>query len=296
MQPNLTLSEIARNPSESQRPDLWNQMPLALLPVLGRQGNTIYNPAGRTNGALDGTPSNWVTTHGRVAVEFNAADNGCIAVPHHDDYSTLPPGVTAAPGALSWVWLVYRPAGQDIGWAKYQTHENPFMGEWSVWTWADFAHSMRWQILGHNPTTRIGITTTSAVPADQWVVTAGRYPGGITGNSGADAMEIYFNGVLQGQSRLYNTSFTSHTNRGGIISIGTGLYEGAYAGRRDGHFGGLLVFPRRYLSVTEIRELSNDILLPFRRRAVRPYWVVSETPSVFKPAWAAHNNTVIGAA
>lgn len=52
---NLSLSQIARNPSESVRPDLWPGF--AYLPMMGRQGNMICDPVSLSHANLAvGTP------------------------------------------------------------------------------------------------------------------------------------------------------------------------------------------------------------------------------------------------
>lgn len=52
---NLSLSQIARNPSESVRPDLWPGF--AYLPMMGRQGNMICDPVSLSHANLEvGTP------------------------------------------------------------------------------------------------------------------------------------------------------------------------------------------------------------------------------------------------
>ncbi len=47
---NLSLSQIARNPSESVRPDLWPAH--AWVPALGIQGATLWDVAGKRHGLL----------------------------------------------------------------------------------------------------------------------------------------------------------------------------------------------------------------------------------------------------
>ena len=52
---NLSLSQIARNPSESVRPDLWPGF--AYLPMMGRQGSMICDPVSLSHANLAvGTP------------------------------------------------------------------------------------------------------------------------------------------------------------------------------------------------------------------------------------------------
>ena len=52
---NMSLSQIARNPSESVRPDLWPGF--AYLPMMGRQGSMIYDPVSQSHANLAaGTP------------------------------------------------------------------------------------------------------------------------------------------------------------------------------------------------------------------------------------------------
>lgn len=246
MQPNLTLANIARNPSESVRPDLWPSH--AWIPALGIQGETLWDVAsGCTHGVLS-TTAMW---SGSSLVCNGSAGRFCNCSEMYTMGALLLPFTFLA---------VVKPNYSESGRIAFSAGTYSTSGDrTSIGTLAGKSHILH----------RVGADTIREASGDvriddgRWHVIIGTFfsanPGGY----------LYTDGVFE-----VNTAYEFSQINYDATVIGSLPRLSTYdAGPR---FDGLIAMAgvfRRALNVAEIRTLSADPLLPFRRKLSVSFYV-----------------------
>ena len=263
--PNLALHEIARTPNHSVRPDLWPAY--AWVPALGCQGSTLWDLASDRHAILTSGAPAWGTDEIIV--------NG-------DNYQAPAVGWDVN-GPWSIVAQVRDSSGTD--------GERPFYTQLSI----------------------TGIACR---------ITVGIYDGKprflMRNMSGINIINFFNKGPNINDNLYHTLCFTIDYNRSkGQTNVDIGYVDGetitissdvadrgllTHSTAADigyswiGGIRALYILPGVFLTRQQALDLGSDILFPFRRRDVTPYWVLDEVPPSFNFAWATGNNHVIGAA
>ncbi len=274
MQPNLTLSQIARTPSESVRPDLW---PYYAWLAQANRGSRIFDLARRqadgqlygsnitldTSGVTVSTPD--INSHVLITSETLSIPRSAFSI-----FSRINTQSTAGnTRTLCGRWIAA--AGQRI-----------------FWLVPHYGAEMRFYVSGDGSSNANRLSSVS-VPTSQWVTIAGVY-NGTTGR-----LDVYLNGLLVNGTLNGTVPASVHENadidfywfRRGDASPDSLL---------AGSVSSMMVYGSA-LTDTDIRQLHNDPLLPFRRKTFVSFYVpTGEPPSGLKPFWARHCNNLIGVA
>lgn len=260
---SLTLANIARNPTESIRPDLWPAY--AWVPTLGCQGSTLWDLASDRHAILTSGAPVWGTDEIIV--------NG-------DNYQAPAVGWDVS-GPWSMVAQVRDSSGTD--------GERLFYTQLSI---TGIACRISAGIYNGSP--RLLFRNMSNLNIINFI-------GGPNINDNLyhtlcftidyNRSKGQTNGVDIGYVDGETITVSSVTDKG-LLTHSTAANIG-YSW--IGGMRALYILPGVFLTRQQALDLGSDILLPLRRRPVTPYWVLDEPPSMFKPFWVPQNR-VIGAA
>lgn len=254
---NLSLSQIARNPSESVRPDLWPGF--AYLPMMGRQGNMICDPVSLSHANLAvGTPV-W-DADGLV---FDGSQNFIANRPVEID--------TTRPWSF-----VFR-----MKTTTTSSSENRVATVYSV----NSSGLLSFGVLNGNFRVLLraqGTSLTNIIDLGYGAIADGLWHTCIFMLDYPAHYQVYIDGNPRKPTTPTDRGAYSFTQP---IHIGRSSWVGGLAA---------VYFLPYWVDNQMARDLHSDILLPFRRRAVQPYWVLDDVPvGVFKPCWAKNVNTLI---
>jgi len=263
----LTFESIARSPGESVRPDLWPDH--AWVPALGKQGGRLVDVAGALNStavgsiAWTGTPeylmvdvpsATYYPTPG-VESEFASANAGTVIM-------QVRPDTVATDQRL---WGTFPSIGSDrVCYIWLDVDDGG--PSWAAGNWYTGGNA---GLIGLSP--QVGVNTTD-IQTVAFVFTS-------------DFRAIYLNGKQQ-DSDTPSVGNVKSPNSG---ECRYGAWE--TTGDFDGWLGPLLTFAR-VLAPSQIRDISADPLLPFRRRV--PVFYSIPSGASFQAAWAAKHNNWIG--
>ena len=260
---SLTLANIARNPTESIRSDLWPAY--AWVPALGCQGSTLWDLSSDRHAILTSGAPSWGTDEIIV--------NG-------DNYQAPAVGWDVS-GPWSIVAQVRDSAGTDGGRLFYeQLNIIGLACRLSVGIYDGKPRFLMRNMSGLNiinfirgPNINDNLYHTLCFTIDY------------NRSKGQANVDIgYVDGETITTSLVTDRGLLTHST---AANIGNSWIGGIRA---------LYILPGVFLTRQQALDLGSDILLPLRRRPVTPYWVLDEVPpSVFKPFWVPQNR-VIGAA
>lgn len=257
---------LARSKGESIRPDLWADN--LWCPVLGIQGNMLYDVAGGVNGTLvNMTGDVWLKDR-YLSLNFAASNDRYINLGNSILFSTWP--------ALT-LELIFRSGAAET----QLIFENGTAAPNDSF-YFDQESSTKFQFYCRNATYYRYAPSTINYVANTWYHIICTW-------SPATDIYIYSSGVDITGTRV-GTVPTALQNGNSNLQIG------ARPGTTNYDFTGLVAFARLYkkvLTQSQILDLTADPFLPLRRKKIWSMYVPSGT--VFKPFWYRNKNILIGA-
>jgi hypothetical protein len=237
------------------------------MPVLGCQGESVYDVVGQQHGVLSGNPT-WDTN----SIQFNGAGMVYVGLqrifPTGDQPFTVSTRVRVASGQ----------SGDGCCWTTNSSVREAFLYAYRA------SSSGRTRLFWRNHGNEVYVG--SDIRGAGWCVLTMVYDG--------STCKQYINGI-------YDTQGPASGSSSGIeagFAIGAAVITKGFPSIRfqlTGHLDFTHIWPRDLLA-SEVAEHARDPLLPFRRRQPRRYYIPSAEPPSFNSAWATGNNHVIGAA
>lgn len=252
----------ARYRGESLRPDLWPDH--AWIPALGVTGSTLFDVAGKDNIAITGSYS-WVGTSKGLMVDQPSAS-----------YYTLPSELNTKFATMAGLSVVFTAICDSVG------SDQRIFGSFgdadetrqiAIWMDSD----------GSGPSWAAVVSGVSNIGVIGTRVSAG-VPYTVAFRRESSFYDVHVNGVLDS---IYSGTH-SIPNESTSLQYKWGKWDGF--GDFDGKLGPLLIYYRS-LASAQIRDLSADPMLPFRRREFAGFYVPSVAAS-FNPYWVNHNQII----
>ncbi len=250
---------FARSMGESIRPDLWPDH--AWIPALGVQGGTLFDVAGkRFNGTVT-AGEDWIEDH----LSFDTGSAGVSL------------GVSSISILPNSVWSIVTKFRLDIGSSGDRYIYDDTAGGGIGLRALNTNDVLAFWISGG--TTRT-ISVATVLTLGKWSVLAFVHDG--------TTATLYLDGLPIGT----NTYSGVIGNSGQVFRIGA---EYNSNNELDGDIYSHAMYKNICLTPAQIRDLSADPLLPFRRKTFVSFYVPSSTPAAFKAFWYRNKNTLLGA-